>query len=161
MHREQKLQNARKSTHQVAPRAKTKLVHYRMRSKISYSQDTEQRKRRADLPYIFGRVLYGNQVMCSSLLGSGANSLREKHWENCRYIQDVTGVKVYPPYVEASGYLLSRPAVNYLLQEEIPWRGSEWAVEDSTMGTLFAGTRLRWVMFPYEILSTQRVLKPK
>ncbi|CAD7931052.1 unnamed protein product [Amoebophrya sp. A25] len=140
-------------------RARIHLVHYRLRDKISYTSDERAQHERKRQPFLFGRILFGNKVFCGSLEEDFLVGLSQRHWENCRFVQDTAGLPAYPPYPEASGYLMEAAVVRFLLQKDIEWRGSEWAVEDSTQGMIFAGTRLRRINFPFEVMRAQRLVR--
>ena len=97
--------------------SRTHLVHYRIRDQISFSNDHTERQKRRSLPFLFGRILFGNRVFCGSL--EEEVDLRQRHWENCRYVHDLGGVATYPAYAEASGYLVEREVVDLLLQKSV------------------------------------------
>lgn len=132
-------------------------MHYRLRDKITYTNDDEATASRKKLPFIFGRILAGNRIFCQSI--NEDKDLVEKHWENCRFIQDLGGLQSYPPYPEASGYMMNREVVKFLVQEDIPFRGAEWAVEDASHGAILAGTRTRLIHFPFEVIRAQKNLR--
>ncbi len=99
--------------------------------------------KKSSKPFWYGIILYGNDVQL--------NDYEHKpHWNDPRFVDDLA-LNKYPPYAEASVYAISGVLGRYFsnLPDDLNWK--QWAVEDTSMGVVFAGLDIRYVQIPYEI----------
>mmetsp|Transcript_39648 Transcript_39648/g.91523 ORF Transcript_39648/g.91523 Transcript_39648/m.91523 type:complete len:710 (+) Transcript_39648:72-2201(+) len=107
-------------------------------------------------PFILGTVLYGNKVL--------RNDTYNPQWNNIGYTHDL-GLTVYPPYPEASGYVMSADVAAFIASigdgslKRLAWKA--WAIEDAAMGTALAGLDIAWYQLPTEIRDLMRVIQKR
>lgn len=138
------------------------VYHYRLRSHLAetFGMGGVESQPFLGMPgetgaFILGTVLYGNDVLL--------NDTYNPQWNNPDYCLDL-GIKVYPPYPEASGYAISAPVAAFLAGVGSPgplaalgWK--PWAIEDAALGTALAGLNLTWLQLPVEVRQRMRVVR--